>query len=214
MSMSDPRHDLRGNLSSANPGANWGTGNIRLWCNTNTTDFTHSDFFICGAQFSTDRGALRWIDHITIGAWTARPYDTGDYHDFLPKISMTVDAFAKSYYSLLLSDFGVQDATNALTTVSGIEYLQSRQDTDLAAASAQHHYKLAGKMVASGIMASVLEPGAKPTLFNSTDPTTVYTQYLCSVPKRKSGMSLVLPILIADIVFLQACWKLVTIITT
>nr|OQO30421.1 hypothetical protein B0A51_03051 [Rachicladosporium sp. CCFEE 5018] len=127
---------------------------------------------------------------------------------------MTVDAFAKSYYSLLLSEFGVRDATNALTTVSGIVYLQSRQDTDLAAASSQYNYKIAGKMVASGIVPNVLEPGASPTLFNSTDPTTVYTQYLCSVPKRKSGMSLVLPILIADIVSLQACWKIVTIITT
>lgn len=50
---------------------------------------------------------------------------------FLPNVTITVDTFAKSLYSLLLSDFRVVDKTNALLTHSGTEWLQSQVDEDL-----------------------------------------------------------------------------------
>ncbi|OQO02979.1 hypothetical protein B0A48_11262 [Cryoendolithus antarcticus] len=173
-----------------------------------------SDFFYCHPRFTTNSGGLR-----------NRPKPTYTFDDWknqvppdkpaLPDISMTVDAFSKSYYSILLSDFGVLDFTNAFATVPGIEYIQSRQDTDLAAAAEEFHFDIADEHLKTGRIAPVLQPGQNPILYNMTaGPTTVYTQYLCSVPKRKSGMSLIFPVLIADIVFLQAVWKLFILITT
>jgi hypothetical protein len=41
-----------------------------------------------------------------------------------------------------------------------------------------------------------------------TKNATILTQYLCSVPKKKSTGTMLLAILIADLVFLQAAWKL------
>ena len=39
----------------------------------------------------------------------------------LPNIFITVDTFAKTFYSLILSDFGVVDKTNILITPEGVE---------------------------------------------------------------------------------------------
>ncbi|KAL9117268.1 MAG: hypothetical protein Q9187_006197 [Circinaria calcarea] len=40
-------------------------------------------------------------------------------------------------------------------------------------------------------------------------PSVIFAKYLCQVPQRKSGGSLFLSILLADLVLLQALWKVV-----
>lgn len=46
-----------------------------------------------------------------------------------------------------------------------------------------------------------------------TKPATFYSQYACSVPAQRGTGTMLLAILIADLVFLQAAWKIVTVVT-
>lgn len=39
-------------------------------------------------------------------------------------------------------------------------------------------------------------------------PSVLFTEYLCQVPKLKSVASLIIAVLVADLVFLNAAWKL------
>lgn len=41
-----------------------------------------------------------------------------------------------------------------------------------------------------------------------TTPSVISTMYTCQIPRRKSAGSLILSILVADLVFLQASWQL------
>ena len=43
--------------------------------------------------------------------------------------------------------------------------------------------------------------------------SVISTKYLCQVPKRKSSGTLVVSILVADLVFIQALWKVFTLCT-
>lgn len=45
-----------------------------------------------------------------------------------------------------------------------------------------------------------------------TKKTTIFSQYACSIPVRKDGGTLFLSILIADLVFLQALWAILTLV--
>jgi hypothetical protein len=122
----------------------------------------------------------------------------------MPNISLVVDAFAKTYYSLLLSDFNSTEETkltNALSTREGIEYLQSINNTDIA------DVKLIISDKGGGTIGRVTND-----LTNLTQPldfaqhTTLFSRYLCSIPKQKSAFKLLFAVVLADIVFLNACW--------
>lgn len=45
-------------------------------------------------------------------------------------------------------------------------------------------------------------------------PSTIYAEYLCQVPQRKPMGPLIVAIVVADLVFLQALWNILTWITT
>jgi hypothetical protein len=121
-----------------NSGASWGSGTVIL-TKTNVTDYKSLDFFYCDTGFNDDRGGLSWLHPPnTIQHWRDQwtpEAKQGDYNASMPNISLVVDAFAKTYYSLLLSDFNSTEETkltNALSTREGIEFLQSSINTDLA----------------------------------------------------------------------------------
>jgi len=187
----------------------WGTGNIDLKRNSDTSAYTQLSFFHFGAAFTTDERGLYWAgSNATLSDWIVNSTRDGDLNG-MPNIGITADAFGKSYYSLLLFDFGVQDpAVNPLASETGIRYLQSRNDTQLANISSILDTP------ASGTVRYVLQADETLPASNTSRSTTIFTQYLCSVPRRKGGFGLVFSVLIADIVFLQACWKIFCIITT
>lgn len=190
--------------------ASYGSGTIDLVRNTNVTDYTAADFWLCDATFS-DNGRDLTFQHFpaTIKDWANQwTTDDPDKRYNLPNISTTVDAFGKTFYSLLLSDFGVDMDSNALLTVKGVEYLQSINDTDAAEMAAGSESNL-------GVVTHVVDPehdGAQ--YLGTTKAATISTQYLCSVPKQKGGFSLFFGVLLADIVFLNTAWKLFTWIVT
>jgi hypothetical protein len=55
-------------------------------------------------------------------------------------------------------------------------------------------------------------PGQTGSL--SITPSTIYQQYLCQVPQRKSLGSLIVAVVVADLVFLQTVWTILTFAAT
>lgn len=45
-------------------------------------------------------------------------------------------------------------------------------------------------------------------------PAVIFTEYLCQIPQRKPMGSLIISIFLADLVFLQALWKILTLCTS
>ncbi|KAF7193074.1 hypothetical protein HII31_05635 [Pseudocercospora fuligena] len=180
-------------------GASWGSGTITLTRNPNVSDYKDSRFFITDVGLSNDHGGLSFMHPpYTIQDWQNQADPDKEF--MLPNISISVDTFGKSFYSLLLSDFGVNKSVNAISTPAGLEYLQSINDTELS---------LAVDDPAAGICPQYFNPDEdKIQALNSTMPMTLFTQYLCSVPKQKGGFSLFFGVILADIVFLNACWTL------
>lgn len=203
------------------------SGTVVLSRNTAVSDYTDLNFFYVQATFYGTDDGLSWIHPPDTAAVWADSQQTGDL--YLPKIITTVDVFAKALYSLLLSDFGVQDEANALITPSGVKWLQDQVDLEL---KGQNSTVLGG--VYSGRPADIpnavdkagptypvnqtyqlvtQDLGEPPNLTN-TNSSTIFMQYLCSIPQRKGGGALFFSVLLADLVFLQAAWMLLNLVAT
>lgn len=187
--------------------ASWGAGTIRLKRNESVTDYESSTFFEIKVDISDTNGGLAWLDFkINLQEWMDERNPESNKHYFLPNISANVDVFAKSYYSLLLSDFNPTDETNALSTVEGLQYPQSVNCTTLA----EDQRVLAVPIVQRVAGYGLIYPYYDPDTTNLTQPlrtpdhTTLFSQYLCSVPEEKSAFNLIFAVVLADIVFLSA----------
>lgn len=131
--------------------------------------------------------------------------------------------FAKLIYSLTEVDLGNSNLPNLLLDVDSLKYILSNPD-DL---NRQADGILNGTDLPYGydLYAQIPPPGAAPLinrtnikeayeLFSDktgplgTQNATIFSRYSCSVPKRKSTGAMILAILIADLVFLQAAWTL------
>lgn len=170
-------------------------------------DYKSLDFFICDAGFQDDHSGLNhmhpphtlqnWHDQ-----WTPEAVP-GDYHASMPNISIVVDVFAKTYYSLLLSDFNSTNETkltNALSTAEGLNYLQTVNNTDLAEVRKRLGDEGDGTIENYTKNSNLTQP------LDFAEHTTLFSRYLCSRPKQKSTFKLLFAVVLADIVFLSACW--------
>ena len=127
-----------------------------------------------------------------------------NYDAAMPNISPVGKNFAKTYYSLFLSDFNPTEETqltNALSTREGIEYLQSANNTDLADVKSTFSEKGTGTI---GRSTNGLTNLTQPLDF--AQHTTLFSRYICSISKQKSTFQLLFAIFLADTVFLSACW--------
>jgi hypothetical protein len=183
-------------------------------------DYTDLCFFFARVNFYTTTGFASWIrPPATIPDWAL--------NDKLPNITTTLDTFANSLYSLLLSDFGVVDQTNAFLTPAGGKWLGNQVDYDLANNSAGFDTNFTG--IPNDVQNATDKYGSPypidqayelvveaigPPNLNSTANSTIFTQYLCSIPKRKSGGALFFAVLLADLVFLQTVWTLLNVVAT
>ncbi|GIZ46228.1 hypothetical protein CKM354_000936200 [Cercospora kikuchii] len=188
----------------------WGAGVVTLTRNLEETDYKKMTFFDADVGISTDQGGLSFMNpgsdntNKTMQDWLEQ-WTTGGGNYQLPNISTSIDAFGKTFYSLLLSDFGAGNDTNALLMAEGIDYLQSIVDSDLDAASDGQN---------KGTVAQRYDPNDQLASATRATGTTLFAQYLCSVPKSKGGWSIFFGVLLADIVFLSACWNLFVWIST
>ena len=187
--------------------ASWGSGTVTL-TKSDVGDYKSLEFFYCDTGFNDDRGGLSWLHPPNnmqhwYDQWTPEAA-LNHYNASMPNISLVVDAFAKTYYSLLLSDFNTTEETkltNALSTGGGIEYLQSRNNTDLAEVRSIFSDK------GSGTIDRITKDSTNLTQPLDFAPhTTLFSRYLCSIPKQKSTFKLLFAVVLADIVFLNACW--------
>lgn len=118
-----------------------------------------------------------------------------------PNIWRHVDNFARSFYSVILADLGQQSSQNILMNAAALHYFSQNFSS------------------MTDVETYWLKAGPSRSTFNGSEPFTVdasyiYTDYLCQVPRLKSTGALIIAILVADLVFLQVAWKLLTWVAT
>jgi len=126
----------------------------------------------------------------------------------------TVDRLAKSLYSFILADLGQSTPSNILAHPSLLMEFVNLTENQIPSPY-------------NGLSGSLGYPpmDSETAFFNQTqkfaglsipsiDPSTISAQYLCQVPVRKSIGSLIISILVADLVFLQALWKILNWVVT
>ena len=125
--------------------------------------------------------------------------------DVSPNVWIAADSLAKSFYSTVMTDLGQTDTqSNILLNATALQYF-TRNFTDMR----------------SQVLNAIPGPAndSYETLKDQTGPlntstSTITNKYLCQIPKRKSIGTLILSILVADLVFLQASWKLLNLCTS
>ena len=186
----------------------------------NISDPTSLDFWEVVPSFYLSDGSIGYLgdwDKHTLQYWWDT--QTGKSNS-APNISINVDAFAKSFYSIVLTDFGQNNTANALTNPEGINFLLDvLSNINQNAGGGSGQSVPTSPMGARANTTSVKLPGAYDILKDSMGPlgannATLYTQYACSVPKRKSTGSLLVSVLVADLVLLQAAWFILNWIAT
>ena len=116
-----------------------------------------------------------------------------------PSIWLASHSLAKSFYSTILTDLGqTTTVPNILLDATTLQYFTrnftSMQNMNVNAqpGPARDSYE-------------ALKDQTGPL---NTSTAVISTKYLCQVPRRKSTGTLLLSILVADLVFMQALWKI------
>ncbi|MCJ1430473.1 hypothetical protein MMC29_008391 [Sticta canariensis] len=128
-----------------------------------------------------------------------------------PKIWLAADRLAKSFYSTILTDLGQTTASpNILLNETALRYYtQDFAYTWHEWAENQNEYEL---IATPGPGNGSYEALKNTTGTLGTSPSVISTKYLCQVPRQKSTGSIIVSVVIADLVFLQALWRLFTLI--
>jgi hypothetical protein len=114
-----------------------------------------------------------------------------------PNIWIDADTFAKVFYSVILADLGQQNNPSSLfaksSSLAEFSKIINNQEVET-------------RFLKAG-------PARAPYQENNNDnltitPSVVFTEYLCQTPTLKSPGSLIISVLIADLVFLNAAWML------
>lgn len=129
---------------------------------------------------------------------------TPDYLDQWPQIFPQADQYAKILYSCVLADLGNADAENVLTNP---QLLQNW--TSVFGERPGSDYMGPAFMSYNNQQSSNFYTG---NLF--VNGSTIYSEYFCQVTKPKPFGSLVIAIVVADLVFLNALWRILNWTTT
>ncbi|KAF4895588.1 hypothetical protein CGCF415_v011868 [Colletotrichum fructicola] len=188
--------------------------------NLSKTDIRSENFFDLGWTFQFENSYLQTL-------WMDLPYDTTPYNsDFWGSPTLTESLhYSKIMHSLFALDLGNCEPPNLLLDEDGLRYaIMDPQNTNRFPGALLNNFtepvqldngrftKLP-KPNEAGIDANVplnesygtIQPLMGPL---SCNKATIAAQYLCSVPKQKSVGVMLLAIILADLVFLQAAWKL------
>ncbi|KAL9623441.1 MAG: hypothetical protein Q9160_002334 [Pyrenula sp. 1 TL-2023] len=112
------------------------------------------------------------------------------------------DALAKSFLSTILVDLG---------------QVSSPFPNLLINATALQHFTAPFPTILENLANA--RPGPAQEDFNTLKSTTgplqvtpsvIFSKYICQVPRKKSAINIIIAVLIADLVFLQALWKMLT----
>jgi hypothetical protein len=198
--------DIRVNATDSGvPGIRKGTISFTRNNNSNSiSDITHLGFFEVDYRFIVDQGlgnfSVIWPGLYNESSSVANLNSINAY----PNIWIQVDSLAKSTYSTILTDLGQASSTpNILTDGDTLQYFTS-------------NFSLALQHIANAA------PGPATQEYDTLKATTgplgmtpsvISTSYICQIPQLKSGGNLFLAVLIADLVFLQALWKIIVLAT-
>ncbi|KAK2730589.1 hypothetical protein CKAH01_02417 [Colletotrichum kahawae] len=188
--------------------------------NSSKTDIRSEDFFNLGWTFQFDNSYLQTL-------WMDLPYDTTPYNsDFWGSPTLTEALhYSKIMHSLFALDLGNCESPNLLLDEDGLRYaIIDPQDTNRFPGALLNNFTEAVQLdngrftklpkpsqagseasVPLNESYSVIQPLMGPL---SCNKATIAAQYLCSVPRQKSVGVMLLAIILADLVFLQAAWKL------
>ena len=126
-----------------------------------------------------------------------------------PNVWLASDSLAKSFYSTIMTDLGQTTATpNILLNETALQYFT------------QNFTTMVSTYMKSTFVNAVPGPAndSYDALKDQTGPlktsvAVISTKYLCQVPRRKSTGTLFVSILVADLVFMQALWKIYNLLT-
>ncbi|KAK4949764.1 hypothetical protein LTR10_011606 [Elasticomyces elasticus] len=121
-------------------------------------------------------------------------------------IGRAVDGFAKSFYSFILADLGQTSSPSVLADAEVLDQFWTACYNDVDADPSN--------FVENGSLAT----NSFDTLKGMTGSigvlnATLNAQYLCQIPQRKDTASVLFAVIVADLVLLQAAWKIFTWIT-
>ena len=116
-----------------------------------------------------------------------------------PNVWLASDSLAKSFYSTIMTDLGQTTATpNILLNATVLQYFtQNFTYMQNSTVNAQ-----------PGPANDSYEALKDQTGPLNTSTAVISTKYLCQVPRRKSTGTIFVSILVADLVFMQALWKI------
>jgi hypothetical protein len=119
----------------------------------------------------------------------------------LPGIWLNLDTLSKAMYFTVLADLGQNDASqsNILTNTNLLQYFSA----NFSAFSEWDLYQNTHGAMAKGPLTS--QNASQWEL--DINPSVISTVYLCQKPQLKHGGTLVMAVLVADLVILQAIWR-------
>ena len=146
--------------------------------------------------------------------------------------NMFVDGLAKSFYALMLTDLGRNETSNILSDPHMIMQLQTTSPFQPVSSGPPPSDVLQNETAffnwfgsvgeySDGVYGETIQNPLKaygnPGVYTSipaVHPAVLATQYFCQVPQLKSIGSLLIAIIVADLVFLQALWRVLNLVVT
>ncbi len=121
-----------------------------------------------------------------------------------PNIWLASDSLAKSFYSTILTDLGqTSTVPNILLNATTLQYFTQNF-------TSMQNYTPNAQPGPARDSYEALKDQTGPL---NTSTAVISTKYLCQVPRRKSTGTLFVSILVADLVFMQALWKIFNLCT-
>lgn len=167
---------------------------------------------ITDAQYLIETTKFTCLTTHSDGTFDPRPSNCSDldnggsYNPALwPAIYPQADTYTKVFYSSILADLGSTNYPSILTNPNVLQYYTANFSQP------------------NGLQTKYIRLGPASRSYNDlkastgplvVTPSRIYQQYFCQVPKRKSTGSLIVAIFVADVVFLQIAWLLLSFIMT
>lgn len=194
--------DIRANsTSNGEPGIRKGTIYITPG-NSTARDIKSLQFFNIDYRFIVDLGYGNFEVLSPGEQHTVSELDQGRMY---PDVWIIADSLAKSAYSTVLTDLGqIAAEPNLLTNADDLEYFSTNFST------IQRHKANADPGPEVDMYYGNAKNGTGPL---GTTPSVISMGYICQVPRLKSTGNLLVSILVADLVLLQAAWRLFKLVT-
>lgn len=199
----DMKRQREKDMQSSTPVSIMRKGTLVFTRNTTTDDITDLGFFDVRFQFLPEDFQNEWV-------WTSTSgYPSGianlAANQSTPNIWLSVDGLAKSMYSVMMSDLGQMTISTLLSNTTALQAYTK----DFASFPANwDNNTIPGP--ATDSFDSLKDRAGNLTV----SPQTISTKYICQVPVLKPWSQLLGSLILADLVYLQAFWKLFLLLAT